>query len=146
MFKKKKEKRAALAEAIGITEEQLSALLKAQRGELDAVWMYKRLAKKAKDTKDKDAFARLANDEGRHADVFFKRTGKKLRANPAKAILIPLLYKIIGKDKLYPIIAKAEYKAADKYKHIIADFPEVEEVMSDEVKHGDAVKGLTDEL
>ena len=49
---------------------------------------------------------------------------------------------ILGKKKLYPIIAKKEYDAADKYKHLLADFPEVESVMNDEVHHGDAVMGL----
>ena len=32
--------------------------------------------------------------------------------------------------------------AADKYKNIIADFPEAETVMNDETHHGDAVMGL----
>ena len=40
------------------------------------------------------------------------------------------------------IVAQGEYGAAEKYKHIIDDFPEVVEVMNDEVHHGDAVKGL----
>jgi hypothetical protein len=74
--------------------------------------------------------------------VFFKYTGQTLRPNPTKAIIIPAMYKTVGKEKLYPIIAKAEYDAAEKYKNIIADFPEVVEVMNDEVHHGDAVMGL----
>ena len=56
--------------------------------------------------------------------------------------MIPLMYSAMGKEKLYPIIANAEYKAADKYKNIIADHPEVEAVMNDETHHGDAVLGL----
>ena len=40
------------------------------------------------------------------------------------------------------MIAKGEYDAAEKYKGIIADFPEVETVMYDETHHGDAVTGL----
>ena len=120
----------------------MKTLIKAQRGELDAVWMYKRLAKKATDEADKAAFERLAGDEARHAEVFVKHTNKKLRANPAKAIFVPLMYKLLGREKVYPIIAKGEYKAADKYKKIIADYPEVEEVMNDETIHGDVVMDL----
>ena len=142
MLKRIKQKRADRAAAAGITEDQMKALMKSQKGELDAVWLYKRLAKKVKDEADKEAFIRLAEDEQRHADIFYNRTGLKPRANPAKAIFIPLMYKIIGKNKLYPIIADGEYKAADKYKGIIADFPEVQDVLEDEVKHGDAVNEL----
>ena len=34
------------------------------------------------------------------------------------------------------------FTAAEKYKHIIDDFPEVVDVMNYEVHHGDAVLGL----
>ena len=125
-----------------VTKAQMKILKTAQQGEVDAVLMYEKLAEAVTDEKDKAAFLRLAQDEARHADVFAKYTGLTLKANPAKSILIPLMYKTIGREKLYPIIAKGEYDAADKYRHIIAEFPEVETVMNDEVHHGDAVAGL----
>lgn len=125
-----------------MTPEQFKALIKAQKGEADAAFMYKRLAKKVKDEDDRKAFLRLSDDEARHESVCHDYTGKKVMTNPTKAIMIPLLYKLIGREKLYPIIAKAEYKAADKYKPIVADFPNIEAVMNDEVHHGDAVMGL----
>ena len=120
----------------------LDALKTAQQGEIDAVLMYKRLAGVVRDEKDRAAFERLAGDEQRHADVFRKYTGMDLRVNPAKAIFVPMMYKILGRDKTYPIIAKGEYDAAEKYKDIVDIFPEVNEVMNDETIHGDAVLGL----
>ena len=106
--------------------------------------MYERLADKAKDNEDAEAFRRLAGDEARHADVFRRYTGMDLRANPTKSIFVPFMYKVLGRGRTYPIIAKGEYSAAEKYKDIISDFPEVEEVMNDETIHGDAVMGLLD--
>ncbi len=125
-----------------ITKAQMKVLKEAQQGEVDAVLMYEKLSEVVKDSKDKEAFTRLASDEARHAAVFFKYTGKELKANPAKSILVPMMYKTIGREKVYPIIAKGEYDAADKYKNILGEFPEIEEVMNDEVHHGDAVMGL----
>lgn len=125
-----------------VTKAQMKILKAAQQGEIDAVLMYEKLAGVVTDAKDRDAFIRLAGDEARHAAVFYKYTKRDLRANPAKSILIPALYRTIGREKVYPIIAKAEYEAADKYRNIIEDFPEVVAVMNDEVHHGDAVKGL----
>lgn len=122
-----------------LTKPQMKILKTAQQGEVDAAFMYERLAVTVKDEKDKAAFERLAADETRHAAVFAKYTRMTLKANPTKAIAVPAMYKAIGKEKVYPIIAKAEYEAADKYKNIIADFPEVETVMNDETHHGDAV-------
>lgn len=132
---------SAAAEA-GITMDQMDALVTAQQGEEDAVYMYEQLAKVVRDEADRKAFERLAGDEKRHSDVFKKYTCMDVKANPAKGIFVPLMYRVLGKKKVYPIIAKGEYDAAEKYKHIINDFPEVVEVMNDEVHHGDAVKGL----
>ena len=125
-----------------ITPAQMKALVKAQQGEADAVLMYRRLAGKVKDANDRAAFLRLADDEARHAEVFRKYTGRTLNAKPAKSVLIPLMYRTIGREKLYTVIARGEYDAAEKYKSIIPDFPEVETVMNDEKHHGDAVMNL----
>ena len=125
-----------------LTKQQMEECLKAQQRELDAVYLYERLAEKVKDEADNSAFLRLAGDEARHADVFRKYTGRDPKPKIAKGILVPLLYSLLGKERVYPIIAKAEYDAAGKYRHLLADFPEVEAVMNDEVHHGDAVLGL----
>ena len=46
------------------------------------------------------------------------------------------------KRRQMPVSAKGEYDAADKHKGIVADFPEAETVMKDEIHHGDAVMDL----
>ena len=125
-----------------ITKKQRKALLKAQQGEADAVMMYKRLARKVSGVNDALAFIRLAGDEKRHEDICAALTGETVRPNPAKAIMVPAMYRILGKEKTYNIIAKAEYDAAKDYEHLIPDFPELEEVRGDEVHHGDAVSRL----
>ena len=125
-----------------LTEKQMEECLTAQQGEIDAVYLYKKLAGKVKEEADRNAFIRLAGNEARHAEVFRKYTNRDLKPKKTKGVVVPLLYKLLGKKKVYPIIAKAEYAAAEKYKHLLPDFPEVETVMQDEVHHGDAVKGL----
>jgi hypothetical protein len=69
-------------------------------------------------------------------------TNEVLKPKNTKAIVIPLLYRVIGKKKLYPIIARAEYDAVKKYESVAARFPEVESVKNDEQRHGDTVLGL----
>ena len=125
-----------------LTKKQMEECLTAQQGELDAVYLYEKLAKRVKDEADKKAFTRLAGDEARHAEVFRKYTNKDLKPKITKGLVVPLMYSILGKKKVVPVIAKAEYDTADKYKHLLSDFPEIETVMNDEVHHGDAVKGL----
>ena len=127
---------------MSITVEERKVLLKSQQGELDAVKMYNALAKVVKDPRDAETFRQLAAEEGRHAAVFKAMTNEVLKPKSTKAIVIPLLYRLVGKKKLYPIIARKEYDAVKKYEPVAARFPEVESVKNDEQRHGDTVLGL----
>ena len=129
---------------MAISNEDMKVLLKSQQGELDAVLMYNALAKVVKDEKDAEAFRQLAAEEGHHASVFKGITNKTLSPKKTLATIVPLLYKILGKKKLYPIIAKGEYGAVDTYAPVAEKFPEIESVKNDEHRHGDIVTGLLD--
>ena len=123
-------------------QTDLKTLLKAQQGELDAVLMYNALAAKVKDKQDAETFRRLAAEEGHHASVFKTLTNQTLKPKRALAILLPFLYRIIGKKRLYPLIAKGEYAAVDTYAPVAENYPEIESVKNDEKRHGDTVIGL----
>ena len=125
-----------------MTKEDRKTLLKSQQGELDAVLMYNALADACSDPLDRATFKQLAQEEGRHASVFHQLTGKTLKPKKDKAVLIPLLYHVIGKKKLYPMIAQGEYDAVKNYEPVAEKFPEIESVRKDEQRHGDTVKAL----
>ena len=127
---------------MAISKEERKVLLKAQQGELDAVKMYNALAKTVSEEKDAEIFRQLAAEEGRHAAVFKAMTGEVLKPKSTKAILLPSLYRVIGRKKLYPMIAKGEYDAEKKYISVAAHFAEVESVKNDEHRHGDMVMAL----
>ena len=127
---------------MAISKEERKVLLKAQQGELDAVKMYNALAKTVTEEKDAEVFRQLAAEEGRHAAVFKAMTGEVLKPKSTKAVLLPILYRVIGRKKLYPMIAKGEYDAEKKYSSAAARFSEVESVKSDEHRHGDMVMAL----
>lgn len=123
-------------------QSKQKTLLKSQQGELDAVLMYNALADAVKDKNDAQTFRRLALEEGRHASVFKALTGEALKPKKTLAILLPILYKLLGKKRLYPIIAKFEYDAVKTYAPVAEDFPEVQSVKNDEKRHGDTVLNL----
>ncbi len=125
-----------------ITKKELKALLKAQQGELDAVEMYNALTGVLKDEKDVETFKALSADEGAHAAVVAHLSGVKLEPNKVKGKAIVLLYRVLGKERLYPIIAKKEYDAQKSYASLIDRFSELADIMDDEERHGDAVKAL----
>ena len=124
-----------------IINGSMKALLYAQQGEVDAVLMYNKLADVVSE-KDAAVFRQLAAEEGRHASVFHNYTKTVLKPKKTKSVLIPLLYKTLGRDKTYRLIADGEYSAAEKYKTLVCTFSDVVSVMNDETRHGDMVKAL----
>ena len=127
-----------------MTPKQYKELLRSQQGETNAVLMYKRLAQVVKTEREREAFLQLAREEGRHASVFHAYTKQTLKPQKTMSVILPLLYRLLGKKRLYRMIAKGEYDAAVGYEHLIADFPEVESVKNDEKRHGDIVSALLD--
>ena len=120
------------------------ALRKSQQGELDAIAMYDKLAEQIKIEKDAAVFCRLSADESGHVEVFRSFTNMTLEPKQGKATLIPLLYRIIGREKTYRIIARGEYNAAKKYERILS-YPEVAGIQTDETRHGNTVLALIEE-
>lgn len=127
-----------------MTPKQYKELLRSQQGETNAVLMYKRLAQVVKTERERETFLQLAREEGRHASVFHAYTKQTLKPQKTMSVIMPLLYRLLGKARLYRMIAKGEYDAAVGYEHLIADFPEVESVRNDEKRHGDLVSALLD--
>ena len=124
-----------------IIDGNMKALLRAQQGEVDAVLMYNKLAEVVSET-DAAIFRQLSSEEGGHASVFLNYTKTVLKPKKTKSILIPFLYKTLGKKRTYKLIANAEYSAAEKYKPLTCTFQNVVNVMNDETRHGDMVNAL----
>ena len=125
-----------------MADSDKSILLKSQQGELDAVLMYNALANAVKDPKDAQTFRQLAQEEGHHASVFKELTNQTLKPKKTLAVLMPILYKVIGKKRLYPLIAKGEYGAVKTYQPVAEKYPQVQSVKADEKRHGDTVIAL----
>ncbi len=115
---------------------------KAQQGELDAVAMYKALAEVAKDPITAELFRKTAAEEGHHANVCKQYTNDaSLKPNPLKAKLLSRIYKVCPPAALL-MLARGEYKAAKDYAPCLLEYPAIEEVLKDEIRHGDRMKHL----
>ena len=78
--------------------------------------MYLALAEVVEDEKDARTFRQLAAEEGHHAAVFKALTKQTLTPKKLKAVALPLLFRLLGRKRLYPLIVQGEYAAVPKYK------------------------------
>lgn len=117
-------------------------LLKAQRGELDAVVMYQMLADRYDNEQTKATFRQLSAEEGRHAAVFYKLTNETLKPVAKQGKMLVALSKIMPKKVLFNLIAIGEYSAAKTYAPVVKAYPEIQSVQADESRHGDMLKAL----
>lgn len=119
-------------------------ILKAQQGELDAEYMYNEMAKaiEAENPEVAENFRKVAKSERAHYNVCAKITGQTLtKPVPVKTILVSNILKRNPKLAL-TLVANGEYDAASDYAPYILEYPQIESVLKDEIRHGNNAKEL----
>lgn len=125
-----------------MSQDNMKALLSSQQGEINAVLMYKEFANITKDEELKKIFLSAAADEGRHANILSKYTNQKLRPQNSFAKVLGIAYRILPKKVIFFAMYKGEYAGGNGYKPLVNEYPEFEEMMNDEYRHGDTFKKL----
>ncbi|MDO5521892.1 MAG: ferritin family protein [bacterium] len=118
-----------------MTKEVKKSLLKAQQGELDAVVLYRKLAGMIKNEEYKEKFLQVAADEGKHASILKEYTGEVLTPKNRKANLIATMYKVLGAKFTMKLLSNGELKSIDAYAPLVSEFPNIQTIMDDELKH-----------
>lgn len=125
-----------------ISKEQKEQLIKAQQGELNAVLVYRRLAEAMKDLKIKKVLLRIAADEGKHAGILRQYTGATLKARKSTALVVMMIYRVLGLKFTLNTLEKGELKAVKGYALLVEDFPKINKIMTDEAIHAELIKSM----
>lgn len=120
----------------------IEKFLSAQKGEIDAVLMYREFADATKDKAIKEMMLKAAADEGKHANILKKYTNQTITPNKAQAKFLGCLFRVLPKKLMYRLIAKGEISGGDGYKPYIDDYPEFKEMMNDEYHHAEIFNNL----
>lgn len=127
-----------LLESLKLKKSLDDKIVGAQQGELDAVLLYETLGDLVKDKNPElaETFRHVASQESSHAKVCQKITGKTgLKASPLKASAVSGVYKV-SPWAAFKMLSIGEYKAAKDYAPVVLDYPTIEPVMKDEIRHG----------
>lgn len=126
-----------------MTDNNMKAFLSAQKGEINAVLMYKEFAKITKDEELKNIFLQAAADEGKHANILKKQTNQTVKPSKVQAKVLGCLYRVFPKKIMFSIISKGETSGGNGYEPYISDYPEFEEMMNDEYHHAKIFSDLS---
>ena len=125
-----------------MTEKEKKQLIKAQQGELDAVILYRKLAELINEAENKALFLKIASDERKHANILRKYTGENLEPKNLKSVIVTNIYKVFGIKIMLKILARGEFKAANKYSSLVKKFPDIQEIIKDENIHGKSMQDM----
>ncbi|MDO5570416.1 MAG: ferritin family protein [Bacteroidales bacterium] len=118
-----------------MNEDVKEALLKAQEGELESVVIYKYLSSIAKDPEMKDAFSKMATEEGRHAGILRKYTGQSLKRREKPKFLFRLTAKMLGIKFVMKMMLMTETKTIEGYTPAAKNTPLMRDILNDEKRH-----------
>ncbi|MBN2659598.1 MAG: VIT1/CCC1 transporter family protein [Spirochaetales bacterium] len=110
-------------------------ILREQQNEINAYYIYGKLAEDLDDANNKSILEKISNDELKHYNYFQKRTGVELRPNKFFVGFTILICKILGLTFGLKLLEKAEQRGQDAYGEILDDLPEIKTFLEDEERH-----------
>lgn len=127
-------------------ERQRQALfLRFQQAEIDGAALYATLAETARDGKNSEILAKIAQDELRHAAVFESYTKTTLKPDRMKVGFYTFLNKVFGFTFSIKIFERDEDAAGRHYSASPWKIPELSKIMEDEEHHEDLLIAMLDE-
>lgn len=118
-----------------IREDIKQELLKAQESEMETVVIYKYLAERAKDPEMKATFLKMASDEGKHAGILRKYSGKTVERKEKPALRFRIMTRIFGLKMVIRMMLTSEQKNAEAYAPVAKANPVMRDILKDERRH-----------
>lgn len=118
---------------------------KAQNNEMTEYVIYKKLAKKTKDSHNSDILSMIADDEKKHHDIFMEYTGKKGKSDRVKICFFYWISRLFGITFGIKLMERGEEKAQINYSSFKEEIPEIEKIISDEDRHEDELINMIKE-
>ena len=120
-------------------------IIEAQRNEVTEYHIYKRLARKTKNEKNKQVLNSIADDELRHYKIWMKYSGREVDPNYWNISKYYWIARIFGLTFGLKLMERGEEKAQVNYLEIGKEVPEAIKISHDENQHENELIALIDE-
>lgn len=128
-----------------LDQEVIELLLHRQKDEVTGAILYRNMAKREKNQKNKELLLNMAKDEQEHAAVWADMTKQKVKPDTFRIKRLNLLSRILGFTFVLKIIQKDEQMAQEEYEKLVDRVPEAIKIEADERRHEEALIDLLDE-
>jgi VIT1/CCC1 family predicted Fe2+/Mn2+ transporter len=122
-----------------------TAMLTAQRNEITAHLVYKKLAERTRNPANRDVLRRIAGDEKKHYELFRKHSHKDVSPDRWALWKYYAISVLFGLTFGIKRMERGEEKAQSDYDQLIAHFPDVEQIRNDEFQHEKELANMIDE-
>lgn len=128
-----------------ISSEALRRILLFQQNEITEFHLYRWLAQRAKDEKNREVFGRLAADEKRHCDEWKKYSRQDVAPARLKMLWFRALTRIFGFTFAIKLMEAGEDDSGEAYRAVRDIVPDVERIAKEEDEHERVLMELLDE-
>lgn len=128
-----------------LNPEVRNRLIEFQRDEITGHILYKKIAKREKDEKNKAILEKIASDEKEHAEFWEDYTGVKAKPRRFKIFFFTILSYIMGYTFTIKLMEQTEEFDANEYKEIEKEIPEARDIIDDEHEHEEMLMEMLDE-
>lgn len=128
-----------------MTEATKNILLKMQQNEITEYYVYSKLAKNMKESKNKEILLKIANEEKTHFEIWKRLTGQEKKPNKFKIFFFTTISRLFGFTFALKLMEKGEDNASEKYSKLEQEVPEAKKIAEDEERHEKELLQLLDE-
>jgi VIT1/CCC1 family predicted Fe2+/Mn2+ transporter len=128
-----------------LDKETEKVILAAEKNEVTEHFIYEKLARSIRDTRNQEVLRRISNDELKHYEFWRKYTQKDLKPSKFTVWKYFLISRIFGITFGIKLMEKCEEKAQATYEKIAKFVPDAKAIVKDEDKHEGQLMNLIDE-
>ncbi len=125
-----------------MNEKLKQKILDQQKAEITEHNIYKNLAKKVKDSQNKEILEQISQDELRHHDFLKKITNEEVKPNKIKIKYYSCIAKVFGLTFALRLMEKGEGDAQDIYESLSDKYPNAINIKKDEEEHENKLIGI----
>jgi VIT1/CCC1 family predicted Fe2+/Mn2+ transporter len=116
-----------------------------QRNEITEYLLYRWLAQRTREPKNREVFARLAADEKRHYEEWKKHSGREVSPDRLRILWFQFLTRLLGFTFVIKKMEGGEDDSGAAYRELSAVVPNVETIAKEEDEHERALMDMLDE-